>query len=123
MRPAANFLLVLIIGCSATPGEPVEPTQDERTSIMPRVPGNPPNDRPVIPVPPIAGVNATVEFLQIEGGCWALKIGNELNQPLNLPAEFRQDGLAVRVVLQPAENVGSVCMIGPIVRIVSISRR
>ena len=100
-----------------------DPAQDERTITMPKLPGDGRGDMPVIPVPPTAGVNATVEFVSIEGGCWALKVGNELNQPLNLPAEFRQDGLAVRVVMQPVDNAASVCMIGPIVRIVSISRR
>ena len=121
MRVVASGLLVLAVACSSAPDAPADPAQDTRKLLMPKIPGNP--NGPVNPLPPMTAVNATVEFLQLEGGCWALKVGNDYQQPLNLPAEFKQDGLAVRVLVEPAENAASICMIGPIVRIVSISRR
>jgi hypothetical protein len=120
MRIVGTGFLLLAIGCSSAPDAPGDPAQDERRLGMPKLPGAPPSSGPVVP---ISGASATVEFLNIEGGCWALKIGGELRQPVNLPAEFRQDGLAVSVVIEPVENMASICMIGPIVRIVTISRR
>jgi hypothetical protein len=68
------------------------------------------------------GVDATVEFLNVEGGCWALKVSGQHYQPTNLANEFKQDGLRVRVTMRTRDDMASVCMIGPIVQIVSIRR-
>jgi hypothetical protein len=43
--------------------------------------------------------------------------------PLNLPDQFRQDGLAVRAELQRRDDHGSYCMVGPVVEILSIRER
>jgi len=73
---------------------------------------------------PLFGIDATVHFSTIEGGCWSLVTnGHKVYQPIDLPARFRVDGLAVSVVLRDAPDWGSICMIGPLVHIEAISAR
>lgn len=73
---------------------------------------------------PRAVVNATVRFQSIEGGCWTLHLSQNVSYlPLNLPEQFRQDGLQVQVDLLRRDDHGSVCMIGPVVEILSIRSR
>lgn len=73
---------------------------------------------------PRAVVNATVQFQSIEGGCWTLQVSPDVRYlPLNLPDRFRQDGLQVRVDLLRRDDHGSVCMLGPVVEILSIRSR
>lgn len=76
-----------------------------------------------IPLDPPGAVDATVEFLQVEGGCWSIKTAEDVFQPINLAQEFRQDGLRVRVSFKQRNDMGSVCMIGPLVEILSIRTR
>lgn len=64
---------------------------------------------------------ATVEFVQLEGGCWTLDLAGERVLPLVLPEAFRVDGLRVRVSLIPVE-AATMCMIGRTVQIESIER-
>ena len=71
----------------------------------------------------LSGVDGAVEFLNLEGGCWAIKVADRNYQPINLASEFKQDGLRVRVTMHRLDNMGSVCMIGPMVQIESIARR
>jgi hypothetical protein len=71
----------------------------------------------------VLGVNASIQFLNLEGGCWAIEVANKSYQPLNLPPEFRRDGLLVRVAFRERKDRVSICMIGPIVEILSIERR
>ncbi len=69
-------------------------------------------------------VNATVEFLNLEGGCWTISQSEQVYYlPLNLPDQFRRDGLKVRVELLRRDDYGSVCMVGPVVQILSIQSR
>ena len=69
-------------------------------------------------------VNGTVQFLEVEGGCWSiLGTDSARYEPIKLPTEFRQDGLAVRAILTLRRDLVSVCQIGRIVEIVNISRR
>jgi len=71
-----------------------------------------------------ATVNATVEFLNLEGGCWTIAPSEHVYYlPLNLPDQFRQDGLKVRVELLRRDDYGSVCMVGSVVQILSIHAR
>lgn len=73
---------------------------------------------------PRAVVNATVQFASIEGGCWTLRVSQSVSYlPLNLPDQFRTDGLQVRVDLLRRDDYGSVCMLGPVVEILSIRSR
>jgi len=64
---------------------------------------------------------ATVQFVELEGGCWTLDLAGERLLPLALPEEFRVDGLRVRVSLQLVE-AATICMMGRAVEIKSIER-
>lgn len=69
----------------------------------------------------LTGGMATVEFVELEGGCWTLKLAGERLLPLALPEEFRVDGLRVRVSLRLVE-AATICMMGRAVEIESIER-
>ena len=81
------------------------------------------------PTDPLQGsthaiVDATVQLLNLEGGCWTLEVAPGSHYlPLNLPAQFRQDGLPVRAELLRRDDYGSFCMVGPVVQIVTIQTR
>ena len=64
----------------------------------------------------------TVQYLDLEGGCWVIKSSGERYEPLSLPSEFREDGLRLRFEARPAEDVASICMVGPIIELVEIER-
>lgn len=72
---------------------------------------------------PKRGEPATVRFVEIEGGCWALEVGAQRVQPVDLPEEFKKDGLAVMVELSDAPNMMTVCQIGPLKRVEHIEKR
>ncbi len=77
--------------------------------------------------PPIASnqvlaTNATVRFVSLEGGCWALETAAGTYEPTSLPAPFRTDGLPVYVVARGAPLL-SVCQIGPLVTLDTIRTR
>lgn len=65
----------------------------------------------------------TVEFLQVEGGCWSIQTETERYEPVNLPEEFEEDGLRVRFEAEVREDLGSICQIGPIIELREIERR
>ena len=69
------------------------------------------------------GVDATVRLVGVEGGCWVLDVGDQNYQPTNLPADYRVDGLRVRVRFRELRDAASFCMVGPIVSIENISKR
>ena len=71
----------------------------------------------------VPGVQGTVRFLDLEGGCWAIEVGGTNYQPLDLSAEFLQDGLAVETAFKERNDMGSTCMIGPIVEVLWIRQR
>lgn len=74
-----------------------------------------------------ATFDASIRFVSLEGGCWTIAPSPPNEQvnylPLNLPEEFRQDGLKVRVEVKRRDDYGSVCMLGPVVEILSIRAR
>jgi len=75
-----------------------------------------------VAAPDTVAIDATVQFLDIEGGCWALEVSSAVRlEPVNLPDEFRVDALRVRVTLTGVQAV-SVCMIGPTVKVLQIER-
>ena len=69
----------------------------------------------------LIGGEATVEFVELEGGCWTLKLAGERLLPLALPEEFQVDGLRVRVSLLAVE-AATICQLGRAVEIESIER-
>jgi len=73
---------------------------------------------------PGPGVNATVRFLNLEGGCWTITPDERVHYlPLNLAAAFKRDGLRVRVDFLERNDYSSVCQVGPVIQIRSISIR
>lgn len=78
--------------------------------------------------PPLASgqvmtTEATVRLLPVEGGCWVLSTATGRYQPVNLPDEYKTDGKAVRVVMRGATEMMSICQVGPLVHVDSISAR
>jgi len=68
-----------------------------------------------------AVVDASVRFLDLEGGCWTLEVSPRVHYlPLNLAEQFRQDGLKVQAELLRRDDYASICMVGPVVQILSI---
>jgi len=69
-------------------------------------------------------LDATVQFVNLEGGCWALVADATTRyEPIGLPSEFRVDGLRVRATLRHRPDMASICMIAPLAEVLSISRR
>lgn len=58
-----------------------------------------------------------VRFVDVEGGCWTIEVDGERLEPINLPAEFRVDGLSVTFEANAAAGVASVCQVGRLVKI------
>src|SRR5438445_8791149 len=78
--------------------------------------------------PPLAAnqvlaTNATVRFVNLEGGCWALETPRGKYEPLGLPSAFRIDGLAVYAVVRGAPTAVSICQMAPLVTLDSIRTR
>lgn len=61
----------------------------------------------------------TVRFVNVEGGCWKIQGDDGKSyEPLNLPKEYRSDGLRVMFTASPPEEpLGSLCMVGILVHL------
>jgi hypothetical protein len=97
----APVLLAAVVGCSA---------------------------RAVAPAPPcnadVCDVSGRVGWFNFEGGFWAIRGDDQVTyDPLNLPEEFRQDGVRVRATLRIRRDLGSYRMVGPTVEVLSIRRQ
>jgi hypothetical protein len=67
-------------------------------------------------------VTATVRFISIEGGFYALRGDDSVTyDPTNLPKAFQVDGLRVQSRLNVRSDLGGTHMVGPIVDIVEIN--
>lgn len=65
----------------------------------------------------------TVRWLTVEGGFFAIAGDDGTTyDPIDLPAEFRADGLRVRFRARVREDLGSYRMAGPIVEVLEVSR-
>jgi len=64
----------------------------------------------------------TVRFTTIEGGCWSIETAKDGFQPINLPDEFKVDGLRVRFEAEVRDDLTSACQIGPLIELISIER-
>ena len=70
---------------------------------------------------PILG---TVRLLPVEGGCWVIDASDGVRyEPIGLPDAFRQDGRSVSATLRQRPDLGSFCMVGRVVEVVSIQSR
>jgi hypothetical protein len=74
--------------------------------------------------PAVRTVAGTVKYLGLEGGFYAIVGSDRVTyDPLNLPAEFRHDGLAVRATLRVRDDMAGIHMVGPIVEVLRIERQ
>ncbi len=65
-------------------------------------------------------IEGDVRFIDLEGGCWGLQTDSATYEPVGgFPGGFRQDQLAVRATVRSVDGA-SICMIGPLVEIVTI---
>lgn len=70
---------------------------------------------------PDIDTTGTVEFRDLEGGCWVIDTSDDLLSPNNLPAEFRVDGLKVRFEAEFRGDLAGFCP-GRIVDVKRIER-
>ncbi len=68
----------------------------------------------------VASANATVHLVAIEGGCWVLETSGDKYEPVNLPLQYRVDGLRVYVEFNSAPSNATKCMVAPLVSITRI---
>lgn len=67
--------------------------------------------------------NGHVAYVTLEGGAWVLvSDAGETYEPLNLPAEYREEGLRVRVEAEVRDDRVSLLQIGPIIEIKRMGR-
>jgi hypothetical protein len=72
----------------------------------------------------LAVVDAAVRLLDLEGGCWTLEVSQKVHYlPIDIPTQFRQDGLPVRATVLRLDDYSSACMVGPVVQLLSIQPR
>jgi hypothetical protein len=69
-------------------------------------------------------ISGTVMNVPIEGGFWGLRADDGTNyDPVNLPEEYRNDGLRVYFQVKELENVAGIHMWGKIVEIIKIEKQ
>lgn len=68
--------------------------------------------------------DGVVHYRKIEGGAWVIKGDDGTTyEPTDLPEEYREEGLRVRVWADRLEDQASIRMVGPIITIEHIERR
>ena len=72
--------------------------------------------------PNLVTFTGTITYQQLEGGFWGIigKEGEKYN-PVNLPADFKKEGLRVRVIALPKKDMVSIRMWGTIIEIKEIA--
>jgi hypothetical protein len=65
----------------------------------------------------------TVEHVDVAGDCWRIASHDGVNyEPLNLPDEFKKDGLAVRFSAKRRDDMVTTCMVGQVVELLGIRK-
>jgi hypothetical protein len=84
----------------------------------------------VTPTPPAEAtgtamtITGVVRHFEVEGGFYAIRGDDSVTyDPVNLPADFQKDGLAVEAVVRPKTNVMSIRQVGTIVEVERIRTR
>jgi hypothetical protein len=106
-RPLATYLLALALACAPAPtNEPwllAVPEADVRGTPV-RVVG-------------------VVEHSELEGGFYLIRTGDcKALDPMNLPAEFQEAGLAIEADVIPRPDQSSIRQAGQIVQVIRIRR-
>jgi hypothetical protein len=69
-------------------------------------------------------INGVVRYYELEGGFYGIRTEEgETYNPINLPAEFREDGLPVRAKIRPRNDMMGIHQAGPLVEIIEIRKR
>lgn len=85
---------------------------------------SPPNAAVLIPGDAETMLDASVTYLEIEGGAWVLRDATgQFYEPTNLPGDYRVEGLEVRAEVDVLEGYASILQVGPIVQIRQIAPR
>ncbi len=72
---------------------------------------------------PDEAILGTVEFVEVEGGCWRIRADDGTSyEPLNMPEEFVKDGLRVAVVFSFPEDLVSICQVGILANVESVEQ-
>jgi hypothetical protein len=71
----------------------------------------------------VLATDATIRFVDLEGGCWAIETPQGGYEPVSLAAQFQVDGMRIHAVIRGAPHTMSVCMIAPMVSVDSIRAR
>jgi hypothetical protein len=89
-------------------------------------PGDPDDARVGTPREQVVGgreITGTVRFMDLEGGFYGIITDDGARlDPMDLPAQFRQDGLRVRARVEPVPDAVTFRMWGTVVRVLSIER-
>jgi hypothetical protein len=103
--------VILLVGFGACRGE----RQDDHDGASAGAPGAAPAEAGTI--------TGTITYVDVEGGFYGIVTddGAKLD-PVNLPEEFRQEGLRVRARVQRLEDRVSIHMWGRLVRVLEIER-
>ncbi|MBN1362261.1 MAG: hypothetical protein JW993_16825 [Sedimentisphaerales bacterium] len=116
MRLAMTLLLLALVttlgGCTSA----TDPGKPETTAPPAGDSENPPADTLLI--------TGTVRHIPLEGGFYGIEADNNRRyDPVNLPDEFKQDGLPVACRVRILRSRASFHMWGQLVEIVDIRRR
>ncbi|HEX5818230.1 MAG TPA: hypothetical protein VFY20_05095 [Gemmatimonadales bacterium] len=66
----------------------------------------------------------TIRRIELEGGFFAIRGDDGITyDPMNLPAAFEKDGLAIEAEARRRDDVAGIHMVGPIVELVRIRSR
>lgn len=68
-------------------------------------------------------ITGTIRYIDLAGGFYGIVTDDGARlDPMDLPAEFRQDGLRVRARIEPVPDVVTIRMWGTVVRVLAIER-
>jgi hypothetical protein len=69
-------------------------------------------------------VEGTVHLSEVGPGCWfILATDGARYEPVNLAGDLQEEGLPVRLLVRPRDDMVSACMVGRIVEIVTVFER
>lgn len=61
--------------------------------------------------------DGVVRRLDVEGGCWTIEADGARLEPINLPTEFRVDGLEIAFEANDRADLVTTCQVGRIVEL------
>ncbi|UCE49584.1 MAG: hypothetical protein JSW47_05455 [Phycisphaerales bacterium] len=130
MKQIITTLLILtcavaFVGCKDGPIPPKQKQETEPNVSEPNVPepNEPPStDIPAMPPKDSFEITGTVVFKNIEGGFFAID-GDDGRKydPIDLPENFRKDGMKVKLTARLKRDAVSFHMYGSIIEVVNIA--